>query len=130
MATFILRRTEDAQLKQPDVEIAKVRAISYEKHLTALGINPEDYDTVYSLAVIAHNERGALGPFGIDAIIQGAQRFIQSKVTPSEHIRERKVKVECEECNGTGLKFDFLGKILYDENKKVVKCEKCYDSKD
>lgn len=121
---FILRRTEDAQRKQVDPKIAVGRAESYEKHLTNLGIQSCDYNKVYEMAVLAHNEQEVKGPFGIDEIIQGAIRFKNLKTPIQKFSKEFKNIVACATCSGTGLKFE-NGKIVFGQNKKAEECEDC-----
>lgn len=128
MASFIVRRSEDSLQKQPEPLIARARCISYEKHLTNMGVHPQDYDKVYELAVQIYNETSIQGPFGIDYIIQGVRRFTEKKVKPVVFKLEKVERHDCSFCNGTGIKFDSLGKIVYEEvngKKKVQKCEEC-----
>lgn len=130
---FIIRRAEDAQVKQPSPEIAKVRCISIERHLTGLGIGMEAYSIVYELAVKIYNSTELKGPFGVDHIIQGAYKYLEStkvKETNS-YVRPNKELNFCEACGGTGL--EFLGKnIKYEivgDKKKPVKCKECDENK-
>ena len=133
MTTFILRRTEDAQFKQPTTEealaLAKSRAISYESHLTRLGIDVKDYNEVYEIAVQVHVDTNPNGPFGIDDIVAGAKKFLgKNSTTPKTFSVVKKEKSECVTCSGTGLKFNTQGKIVYEKikgKKKAVKCPDC-----
>lgn len=125
---FILRRTEDSQQRQQDIDIVRVRSLSYEKHLTNLGIEPKDYNEVYELSVQAHAEKGASGPFGIDSILIGARRFLETKNVLPKFNKERKIKTECPTCMSTGLRFDESGKILYElkgSKREALKCLDC-----
>jgi hypothetical protein len=105
-------------------------AISYEKHLTNLGIHPDYYDKVYELATLLYNEKEIKGPFGVDEIVQGAMKFKEINQPPkvsSEFKLLLKERSKCDTCKGTGLIFD-KGKIRYDSNKKAVKCGDCYEN--
>lgn len=102
--------------------------MSYEKHLTNLGIEPKDYNEVYELSVQAHAEKGASGPFGIDSILIGAKRFLDAKNILPKFTKEKKFKTRCTTCQSTGLRFDDAGKILYEndgDKKKALKCLDC-----
>lgn len=124
--SFILRRQEDSRQKQLDNKITKALTISYERHLTNLGIHPDYYDKIYELATLIYNGKEVKGPFGIDDIIQGALKFKKSfEVVEDKTFKlERKVKNPCPICKGTGLKFE-KGIIVYDSERKAVKCENC-----
>jgi len=130
LAVFIVRRAEDSGQKQLNEKLAKARAISYEKHLTLLGIAPKDYDRVYELAVQAYTEDGVKGPFGIDEILVGARKFLAQTFPTKVFTKERKEKNDCATCHSTGLQFDSQGKIIYEilEGKKQAKrCLDCYE---
>jgi len=124
--SFIIRRQEDSRQKQLDVRITKSLTVSYEKHLTNLGIHPAHYDKVYELATLIYNEKEIKGPFGVDDIIKGAMKFkeINKPVEDKGFKLIKQEKNPCPVCKGTGLKFE-KGIILYDSNKKAVKCENC-----
>lgn len=131
MNVFIIRRIEDSQVRYPAPEILRGRAESYEQHLSNMEINPADYNKVYELALQYYNENEIKGPFGIDEIIQGAKRFQTQNVPVPYFVKEEKQKITCDTCHGTGLRFDDLGKIIYEETegkKKALKCEDCYVS--
>lgn len=125
---FIERRADDAQRRyMDDDKIIASTCASYEKHLSRLGIHPKDYNEVYELAVERYNEKGAFGAFGVDAVIQGAQKFLAIKAPKITIEKEQKQKQNCSVCSGTGLAFED-GRIKYEtqEGKKVaVKCQVC-----
>jgi hypothetical protein len=126
-----MRRAEDSHYPQLEPDVLKSRVISYEKHLTNKGIQAQDYDMVYELACEIHARNGAKGPFGIDAVLMGADAFLDKKkgikeFKPMEKVERRK----CNSCKGTTLRY-VEGKIQYEEKdgKKVaLRCEECYEN--
>jgi hypothetical protein len=137
-SVFFLRAGEDSGHKQLDTNILMARAISYERHLTNAGILPEDYDRVYELARRLYVEDGKKGPFGIDEILRGALALKENlKVVQSYTPDEKIQRIDCKECEGTGLDFSKhtdgrLDRIQYEtiEGKKKAKhCKNCYGSK-
>ncbi len=133
-ATFFVRRQEDSGLKPLEPEILKARCLSYERHLTKQGISPKDYDEIYEIAVEIYNDRGALGPFGIDFVVQAAKRFKERKEYEGEYTKLLKNKSDCQHCLGTSLEHTKneegkLENIVYEtvNGKKIAKrCEYCY----
>lgn len=134
-SVFFLRAGEDSGHKQLDKDILMARAISYERHLTNAGVLPEEYDKVYEISRRLYVENGIKGPFGIDEILRGALALQASKqgaqiYKPSERVQ----KVDCKDCEGTGLEFSKhedgrLDRIQYETvegKKKAKKCLKCY----
>jgi hypothetical protein len=134
---FFLRNLEDSGQKQLDTEVLRARVISYERHLTNYGIEPENYEKVYEMAVKLYVDNGNKGPFGIYEILEGAKALNSSIPLKPSFPEEGKVeKIKCDFCNGTSLEYSRdskgnLGKIKYEtiKGKKVAKrCTYCYES--
>lgn len=135
-SVFFLRAGEDSGNKQLDTEVLFARAISYERHLTNFGVLPSEYNKVYEIARKLYVEAGAIGPFGIDEILLGAIAIKEAKNGTKDFKPEVKIeRVECTECEGTGLEFSKhkdgrLDRIQYETvegKKKAKRCKNCYE---
>lgn len=133
---FFLREREDSSQRQLDTQVLIARTVSYERHLTNLGIVPEDYTKVYELARLIYVQEGTNGPFGINEVLKGAQNLKELKKQATRFSPEAKVdKIPCQSCDGTGLEYSrkadgSLGKIQYEviKGKKRAKhCLDCYE---
>lgn len=130
MEVLIARRQEDAGMKPLPDAILSFRAASYLKHLTGLGVKPEELERVYEMAVSIYNDTAPQGPFGIDYLVQAAKRL---KETGKKYVVYEKPSTlslpSCSSCHGSKFKYRFLdGKVIgieKDENGKFKKCEEC-----
>ena len=121
-----MRRSEDYGQKQLEPEVLKVRVLSYYQHLNNLGIEPNEYNKVYEMAVEIHAEDGAKGPFGITEVIRAAKRLKESKVITPSFVNKARVRAtSCESCKGSGLKFDSSGSMMFGNDGRPLKCELC-----
>lgn len=112
---ILLRRQEDSGVRPLPSELIKIRAISYERHLTNLGIEPQDYAAIYELAMQIYNADENHGAFNVDYLIKAAQRHNLLKVKKMQTVRAVKKLPHstCTVCRGTTLKFTQEGKTMH-----------------
>lgn len=130
MKFILTRRQEEAGFQPLEAKVLGFRAYGYSSHLLNLGINPEDFEYIYELAVIIYNATPPEGPFGVDHLIQAAKRFKESKKEYVTFSRpETKGISSCTTCQGSKIEFIYReGKVVgmaRDENGTVKKCPDC-----
>lgn len=130
METILIRRQEDSGQKQLADGILALRALSYAKHMKANGINPNQYDDVYELAVSIYNESEIKGPFGVDFLIQASKRLNEINKKYTVYKKSNKAAlISCSTCQGSKLSYKFNGNKIIGLNKNedgsVKKCEEC-----
>jgi hypothetical protein len=130
MVAVIARRTEDAGHRPLPKDVARFRAKSYVRHLDALGISPDDYDTIYQTAVRVYNAEDNKGPFGVDHLIKAAMNFKEGATKYAVFRRpERNSLVSCNVCQGSKIAYKFVnGKVVgveKDDDGKLKRCVHC-----
>jgi hypothetical protein len=114
MLSLLDRLQIDLNLPPLEKEELKLKAISFEMHLTNAGLKPEKYERAYILALKIYNETDfGKGPFNINHLIQAAmriraaeQRAIMYPVSkPAPLQKALPPKPLCEICKGTLIEF-------------------------
>lgn len=133
MKIILMRRGEDSGQRQPDKAILSLRAASYAQHMEANGVDPRDYNAVYELAVAIYNEKEIKGPFGVDYMIQAAQRMQETSIGVKTYQRPvRTSLVSCTTCQGSKISYkrdgDKVVGIKRGSDGKVIPCEDCNEN--
>jgi hypothetical protein len=132
MTAVIARRLEDAGHRPLDNRVMEFRVKSYVQHMTNLGIHPNEYETVYEVAMQIYNSQPNVGPFNVDHMIQAAKQLKAPKKVVQEVVYKKpdtKTLVSCSLCQGSKLAYRMdNGKIVgldRDADGNIKKCEEC-----